>query len=443
MCAEPAIETSGDNGPLLQEGELVGGRYRIERYLGGGGMAAVYRATHEGLDQPVALKVVSPAIHRAPGIVARFMREARAATRLKGEHVVRVFDVGTTDRGAPYLAMELLEGRDLAELLETGMKPSVDEAIDYVLQACEALAEVHGLGIVHRDLKPANLFVSRGADGRPCLKLIDFGISRVDQPLSPKDEIGLTSPDVVMGSPRYMPPEQMESAATADMRSDIWGLGAILYELLCGDAPFDGESVMDIYAATVMGPPPLPSAKNDAVPEELDRVILKCLAVDPKERFADVAELATALAPIGDERAPVRAHAIALVLDATRARGQGGADPNGSNANQSQPNSRIRRRTPSTIRRNVGLTFAAMLLVAIGSGAKPIADHFTAKPEPAPVTVTSAALPAPEPEPTSTEPFGPPPPPATSKLSTPEPAPPPWRPATNVDRADSLFEERK
>ena len=450
MCAEPAIETSGDNGPLLHEGEVVGGRYRIERYLGGGGMAAVYRATHEGLDQPVALKVVSPTIRELPGIVARFMREARAATRLKGEHVVRVFDVGTTDRGAPYLAMELLEGNDLAEMLESGVKPSVEDTIDYILQTCEALAEVHGLGIVHRDLKPANLFVSRGADGLPCVKLIDFGISRIEEPLSPKDQIGLTNPDVVMGSPRYMPPEQMESAKAADTRSDIWALGAILYELLCGDAPFDGESLMDIYAAVVREPPPLPSALNASVPSDLDLVILKCLAVDPAERFADVAELAMALAPLGDERAPVRADAILRVLEATRGRGHGtdAVDPSPSKNN---PSSRIRRRFSSssraqTIRRNVGLGIAAIMLVAVGVGAKPLADRFMGSqiaPTSTP-TLTSAAVV--DPDPVNEEPFGPPPPPppATAqnpKPSPPENAPPVWRPSPS--RADSLFEERK
>lgn len=464
MSAEAAIEVGGDNGPLLHEGELVGGRYRVERCLGGGGMASVYRAMHEGLDQAVALKVVSPAVRELPGIVARFMREARAATRLKGEHVVRVFDVGTTDRGAPYFVMELLEGKDLAEMLDSGHKASVEEAVDYVLQTCEALAEVHGLGIVHRDLKPANLFVTRGPDGLACLKLIDFGISRVDAPLSPKDAIDLTNPDVVMGSPRYMPPEQMESAKTADMRSDIWGLGAILYELLCGDAPFDGDSLMDIYAAVVRCAPPAPSSKRGDVPAELDAVILRCLAVDPADRFGDVAELAAALAPFGDERAAVRAEAIARVLEAARARGQGAADPVETSPSKS-PSSRIRKRFSSSsrarIRRNVGLGIAGVALLGIGLAAKPIANRFstpvaavgatTSK-----VTITEAPLPAFDATPD--EQFGPPTPPPsllapfapsasantiTPKALPPELARPSWRPPSSRVDERSLFEERK
>ena len=323
MSAQEVNEAGKASTPLLREGDLIGGRYKIERCLGGGGMASVYRATHVGLDQPVAVKVVSPLIREVPGIVSRFMREARSATRLKGEHIVRVFDVGTADDGAPYLVMELLEGRDLGELLDEGFRPNVEQAVDYVLQACEALAEVHGLGIVHRDLKPANLFVTRGADGLTCIKLIDFGISRVDSPLLPKDSVALTNPEVVMGSPRYMPPEQMESAAAADSRSDIWGLGAILYELLVGNAPFDGESLFDIYAAAVRSPPPAPSSVRPELPEELDEVLLKCLRVDPSDRYVDVAELAVALAPFGDENAATRAESIARVLDASRARGQG------------------------------------------------------------------------------------------------------------------------
>ncbi|MBX3229947.1 MAG: serine/threonine protein kinase [Labilithrix sp.] len=452
MAAEPAIETSGDNSPLLREGELVGGRYRVEHCLGGGGMASVYRAMHEGLDRPVALKVVSPAVRELPGIALRFMREARAATRLKSEHVVRVFDVGTTDRGAPYLVMELLEGKDLSEMLEdgkaleNGKALSVADAIDYALQACEALAEVHGLGIVHRDLKPANLFVTRGADGMPCLKLIDFGISRIDAPLSPKDAIALTSPEVVMGSPRYMPPEQMESAAAVDSRSDIWGLGAILYEMLVGDAPFDGESLMDIYAAAVRAAPKLPSAARADVPEALDAVILRCLAADPNERFADVAELAAALAPLGDERAPMRASAIARVLGATRARGQGSAapDPVDPSAGSTPSSSHIRERaTPSQTtrhrRRTLALGAAAILLVGVGLGAKPLADRFDS-PAALPPTLTSAPLPPVEPP---AEPFGPPAPTHTTKPSAPEPAPPPWRPPPKRADDQSLFEERK
>jgi hypothetical protein len=310
---------------LLAPGDLIDGRYRIDCYLGGGGMASVYRATHVVLEQSVAIKVVSPQIRQLPGMAQRFLREARAATQLKSEHVARVSDVGSMADGAPYMVMEYLDGRDLDAIVESGEEITVEDAVDYVLQACEALAEVHGLGIVHRDLKPANLFLTKGADGLPCVKLIDFGISRTDSPLAAKDRAKLTQPDTVMGSPRYMSPEQMESAGKADSRSDIYGIGAVLYELLTHKCPHEGESFMDIYAAATLGPPEPPSSLRGDVPKELDEVILRCLRIDPAERFMDAAELAAALAPFGPEGSAARADVIARILGDARSRTQASA----------------------------------------------------------------------------------------------------------------------
>jgi serine/threonine protein kinase len=321
MSAAPAEDCApAPATKLLAPGDMVDGRYRIECYLGGGGMASVYRATHVVLEQSVAIKVVSPSIRELPGMAQRFLREARAATQLKSEHVARVSDVGTMADGAPYMVMEYLDGRDLDAMVEGGEEVSVEDAVDYVLQACEALAEVHGLGIVHRDLKPANLFLTKGADGLPCVKLIDFGISRTDSPLASKDLAKLTQPDTVMGSPRYMSPEQMESAGKADSRSDIYGTGAVLYELLTHKCPHEGETFMDIYAAATLGPPAAPSSLRSGIPHGLDEVILRCLRIDPNERFADTAELAFALAPFGPDGSVARAEAIARILEAARSR---------------------------------------------------------------------------------------------------------------------------
>ena len=329
MSAAPAEDCApAPTAKVLAPGDMVDGRYRIDCYLGGGGMASVYRATHVVLEQSVAIKVVSPSIRELPGMAQRFLREARAATQLKSEHVARVSDVGTMADGAPYMVMEYLDGRDLDAMVEGGEEIGVEDAVDYVLQACEALAEVHGLGIVHRDLKPANLFLTRGADGMPCVKLIDFGISRTDSPLASKDLAKLTQPDTVMGSPRYMSPEQMESAGKADSRSDIYGTGAVLYELLTHKCPHEGETFMDIYAAATLGPPAAPSSLRSGIPHGLDDVILRCLRIDPNERFADTAELALALAPFGPDGSMTRAEAIARILEAARSRTQSSSGSN-------------------------------------------------------------------------------------------------------------------
>jgi serine/threonine-protein kinase len=344
-------------------------------------MATVYRAVHTTLQHQVAIKVVAPQIRDLPGVLARFLREARAATRLRGEHVVRVYDVGTTPNGSPYLVMELLEGKDLGRILdETGRLP-VDDAIDYVLQTCEALAEVHGIGIVHRDLKPPNLFVTRGPDGLACVKLIDFGISRVDSPLLPSDTFSLTGPDVAMGSPRYMPPEQMEAAGSVDARSDIWGLGAILYEMLVGKSPFDGESLWDIYAAA-MTPPPPPSSVRSDVPAELDAVVLRCLRADARERFADVADLAAELAPFAGDAGVARAEAALRVLDAARGLAPGAGEGTLSCHVSKTHASRIRRRASAAPRwRRRGVAGgAAIALVAIALAGRPVAQRLGADP---------------------------------------------------------------
>lgn len=304
----------------LRPGQVVDGRYRLESFLGGGGMASLYRAVHLVLEQPVALKILSPGVRALPGAAARFLREARAATQLKSPHVVRVMDVGTMADGAPYIVMELLEGQDLDRRLVAGWRPSLEEAIAVVLQACTALAEVHGLGIVHRDLKPANLFLTTGPDGLPLVKIIDFGISRLDAPVRGADAVPITDPEIVMGSPRYMAPEAMESAALADARSDIWALGTVLYELLVGPTPYDGDSLVAIYSAALQGPPSPTSSLRDDVPAGVDAVIARCLRIDPRERFGDVAELAVKLAPFGGASASRWVEEVIRVLAAARRR---------------------------------------------------------------------------------------------------------------------------
>ena len=371
MSASPA-ESPAHAPPaaLLSPGDVVDGRYRVEAFLGGGGMASVFRATHMVLEQPVAIKVMCPLIRQVPGMAQRFLREARAATQLKSEHVARVTDVGTMADGAPFMVMEYLEGHDLDALVVAEAPTSVEDAVDYVLQVCEALGEVHGRGIVHRDLKPANLFLTRGADGLPCVKLIDFGISRSDSPLSPKDAMALTQPDTVMGSPRYMSPEQMESAAKADFRSDIYGIGAVIYELLTKRAPHEGDSFLDIYASATQGPAEAPSSLREDVPRALDEVILRCLQLEPEDRYADVAELAAALAPFGPEGSLARADGIARILESSRGRMRDGAPDGLTLRPPSGSSSKVRRRGASahTVRRRRVVRVAMLGMMAALAG---------------------------------------------------------------------------
>ncbi|HVJ20330.1 MAG TPA: serine/threonine-protein kinase, partial [Polyangiaceae bacterium] len=278
-----------------QEGEILAGKYRVEKVLGVGGMGVVVAATHLQLDERVALKFLLPETAQNGEAVARFAREARAAVKIKSEHVARVSDVGTLETGAPYMVMEYLTGSDLSERLRAQGPLPITEAVELLLQACAALAEAHGLGIVHRDLKPGNLFLTRRANGSPCIKILDFGISKMGG--SGASDLGMTSTSTVMGSPLYMSPEQMTSAKDVDLRTDIWAMGVILYELVSGRVPFEAESLGQLCGMILTQPPrPLLELRPD-VPPGLLQVIERCLVKDRTHRFGSVSELGAALLP--------------------------------------------------------------------------------------------------------------------------------------------------
>jgi serine/threonine protein kinase len=283
----------------VREGDILAAKYRVDRILGAGGMGVVVAATHLQLDQRVALKfLVSNGIDDQAS--ARFLREARAVVRLRSENVVRVLDTGTLDSGQPYIVMELLEGRDLQQELSARGPVTVVEAVDWVLQACEGIAEAHSVGIVHRDLKPANLFLTRRADHSVLIKVLDFGIAKVlDMKRAP--DYALTKTATLMGSPHYMSPEQIRNAKSVDQRADIWALGIVLYELLSNNAPFSATTAPALLAQIVADPPrPLrPLAPN--VPRGLEAVINRCLEKEPMRRFAGVTEFARELARFGSE----------------------------------------------------------------------------------------------------------------------------------------------
>ena len=295
-------------------GQILGGKYRVDRVLGAGGMGMVVAATHLQLDERIAIKFLLPEALRNPEAVARFGREARAAVKIRGEHVARVIDVGTFENGAPYMVMEHLDGQDLSALLHERGALSPSDAVDAVLQACEALAEAHALGIVHRDLKPANLFMTRRPDGTPSVKVLDFGISKVTLPGS---DHSMTKTSAVMGSPLYMSPEQMTASRHVDARTDVWAIGVVLYELLTGRVPFSAETLPEICGLILTATPAAIRNYSPAVPEGLQAVVQRCLEKDRERRFANVSELARALSPFGSRATSRSVERIARILGAS------------------------------------------------------------------------------------------------------------------------------
>jgi eukaryotic-like serine/threonine-protein kinase len=296
--------STGDHaGPLMpKSGDVIAGKYRIEELIGRGGMGAVYSAQHELLFQRVAVKVLLAEAVSTPQAVTRFLNEARAAAKIQNEHVARVMDVGISDNGHPYMVIEYLDGADLSAILEHRGKIPFTEAVDWVLQALEAIAQAHAFGIVHRDLKPSNLYLAERQNGSSIVKVLDFGISKSTNPFGSASDMALTSTKAMLGSPLYMSPEQLRSSKSVDARADIWALGVILHELIAGTVPFTGESLGELFVAILeQEPRSLREAAPD-VPPALEQVVRHCLVRNVDHRFATVSELAQALAPFGSGR---------------------------------------------------------------------------------------------------------------------------------------------
>jgi serine/threonine protein kinase len=298
--------------PGMREGDIVAGKYRIEKILGAGGVGVVVAARHVQLEEKVALKFLLPEALAHPEAAARFLREARAAVRIKSDHVVRVSDVGTLENGAPFMVMEYLDGGDLASWVEQRGALPIPLAVDFVLQACEAVAEAHAIGIIHRDLKPANLFCVKRMDGRLSIKVLDFGISKLAD--TGGGGMSMTSTTAMMGSPLYMSPEQMRSSKDVDARTDIWAFGVVLYELVTGTVPFDGSSITEVAVNVATNiPTPLRVRRAEVAPD-LEAVVLKCLEKDRNLRYANVAQLAAALEPFGSASAATSVQRISGIL---------------------------------------------------------------------------------------------------------------------------------
>jgi serine/threonine protein kinase len=300
---------------MITVGELIKDKYRVERVLGEGGMGVVVAAHHVGLDQKVAIKFLHAHMLADKGVVERFAREARAASKLKSDHVARVVDVDALADGTPFIVMEYLEGTDLQRLASSDAAVPVDVAVACIVEACDAIGEAHRCGIVHRDIKPANLFLADLGGGKTRVKVLDFGISKMEAQ-EPQQRSRITRNQSAIGTAEYMSPEQMRSARDVDARTDIWALGVSLYELLTRSMPFSGENFFEIGAAVMSQQPTPPSRLRADVPAGLDGVILRCLEKDPAQRYASIDALVAALAPFASRGEAASGRASALLTPA-------------------------------------------------------------------------------------------------------------------------------
>jgi serine/threonine-protein kinase len=305
----------------LQPGDLVDGKYRVLRLIGDGGMGSVYEARHELLGVPVALKFLHADLAKRPGLAARFLQEARVSATIRSAHVCHVTDVDTASDGSPFLVMELLTGESLQTLVTRRGKLAVDQAVDFGLQILAGLEAAHALGVVHRDLKPDNVFVTPSSSG-PLLKLIDFGIAKLKETSEYKKEV--TRAGVMMGTPEYMAPEQLYAAHEVDHRADLYSLGVMLFEMLSGARPADGDNAEMIISSIVAGTGKKLAVLEPTLPPALVSVVERALSPDRDRRFPSAYDMRIELARSAGElshagRLAAMAAGQAAVVSDTRA----------------------------------------------------------------------------------------------------------------------------
>jgi serine/threonine-protein kinase len=281
---------------VFAEGDVIAGKYRVERQLAVGGMGVVYACTDTLLDRAVALKVIHPDIAEDESIRERFLLEARTLARLANPHVTRVFECGYARGSQPYIVMEFLEGTDLYSVLRTCGPLTAERTLRLALQVCRGLRDAHAHGIVHRDLKPENLFVTHTQSGAELIKILDFGISKQSRLAGRRT---LTNPSMNVGSPHYMAPEQVRSPSTVDGRADIWSLGVVMYEVLTGNVPFEGSTLPELCQSVLSDPIP---SLGERVPPELAAIVHRCLERDLTRRYPDVETLERDLRALAPKR---------------------------------------------------------------------------------------------------------------------------------------------
>ncbi|CAN97890.1 Protein kinase [Sorangium cellulosum So ce56] len=304
----------------LEAGSVVGGKYRLERPLAGGAMGFLWVARHLQLDVEVALKFMMPQHADSPVARARFEREAKASAQLRTPNVVHVYDYGL-EGDTPYLAMELLEGEDLAAYLARHGRLEPEELLGIVSQVCKALRRAHEVGLIHRDLKPANIFLAR--QGEEVVKILDFGVAKA---IGTGLAADATKTGTLIGSPHYMSPEQVRRSKTIDFRSDLWSLGVIIFQCLTGQLPFPGEELGDVLVEICTGDIPVASQLAPNLWPELDRFLERALKREPAERFQSASELARAFAAAVQRTAVPDSRDS---LDSTEALAHGGAPAHG------------------------------------------------------------------------------------------------------------------
>ena len=365
----------------LRAGDVLAGKYRIERVHAPGALGVTCDAEHLQLAQRVSIKLCLADQRSQADRAARFLRGARLAAQFRNPHVARVLDLGTLESGVPYSVTEHLSGTDLRGVLRVREQLPLAEAVDYVLQACEGLAEAHVAGLVHRNLKPSNVFLSRNQDGRPTIKVLDFSL--IDGPLG-DPSLTLSTESSVVSSLAYVAPEQIREPESVDVRADIWALGALLHELLSGAPLFVASSVPGIFAAIAADTVPPVSHQCSDIPRELDEVLLRCLERERDYRWTDVGALARQLRRFASPAGRDTVDRVIAVLE-RRARSPRSSLPPalpGQEAKRAslRPGSVLPARDPAPSRRllEVGLAALAVIGISVGVGAFVTIHHLQA-----------------------------------------------------------------